>query len=207
MSERTSLFKRMDTELFKLIEQFKGQSFYIKLQEQISALDEEVLSFVQYISFAILVFIPMLVLMGFFLHNSGLKDNLKLKQDVYSMASRVLSTEKELKKFSLKNFDPGAPLPNGGLRNKVQSAQNFAGIESAKIKLSQYEADENAFPAFAKTAIRFTEVSTAQLLSFLENLSLRQKLHITELDVQKSSRSKLLSGTLLGTHYVQGAQE
>ena len=82
MSEnKESIFKKIDTFLFKQVDVFKASAVYAKIQEPMSLMDDEVRLYVNN-SIAILFIIIPLFFIGFFLYlNLNLRAENKVKKE------------------------------------------------------------------------------------------------------------------------------
>jgi hypothetical protein len=197
MSEnKESLFKKIDTFLFKQVDVFKASAVYAKIQEPMSLMDDEVRLYVNN-SIAILFVIIPLFFLGFFLYlNLNLRSENKIKKEILSVGQEIIVNRGEV------NSTAQMLILNGidnemSLNQKIKSIASTSGIDGNKLQVSQFTTDSG----FAGTnrisaIITVNRFSANDLTHLLNSLIYRERIKVSGMNLRKNETEAQLDGII-----------
>lgn len=203
MSDRESVFKKMDTKTFQLIDKYKASNIYAQYAEQVSslsALQQRVLG--QFLNLSTLLVPIVTVVVLFYLNNEAQKEVSSTK-DILKYSEMYLSNKNLLENQSQKILSPFKYNSQQELESRLTSAVRFNTKENAPIvKIIDFQQEDQG-EFFTKTTayIEFSNLSSKLFTNLLKELVLLSKSKISSLSIQKDIENKFIRGNLEFTHY------
>lgn len=202
MEESKSYFKKIDDGVFKVIDDFQESSSYNKLTDSLDSLDDTSKNFLGFLIGFIVITLPLAICIYLFLRNSGYRDDLEIKEETFAAAREFLATRASIDKSS------GALVSNSVISsvNQVRSTVNGhlenIGIQQSAVQIQNFSQENiNASVIQSKANVVFKEISTEELMKFINLMSLRSRFKIDYLKIQRVPTNGLLNGTFGVMHF------
>lgn len=193
--EKSSLFKKIDSFVFKQVNLFKASPFYLKIQEPLNLIDDDLRLVVNNVLSSLLVLTPLILIGILMFNNYLLRKNVSLKKEIISRANEILVNKNEIINvtgnfISNSNIDSDAAM-NGRVKNLCTSIN----LDPNKVSASNFQS-ENSFAKSNKitATINFSKLSTNDLINLLSGLLEREKMRITGVNIRKNSSDTQLEG-------------
>ena len=189
------LMKKIDSILFKKIDDVLLMSEFQKITDSYSQLEEKYQDIIKLLMGISLIFIPLAIIGAFSLINDSLQEELQLKEEIIVNANEIIQKESSLKREQKMILGNSTIETQSKLRQKVSNQLSRLGIDISKINVSNFESiDLNANIIQAQMDVKFDGLTNDQLFSALANLVQKEKMRIDSFSVKKNSNSNLLDG-------------
>lgn len=189
------LMKKIDSILFKKIDDLLLMSEFQKITDSYSQLEEKYQDIIKLLMGISLIFIPLAIIGAFSLINDSLQEELQLKEEIIVNANEIIQKESSLKREQKMILGNSTIETQSKLRQKVSNQLSRLGIDISKINVSNFESiDLNANIIQAQMDVKFDGLTNDQLFSALANLVQKEKMRIDSFSVKKNSNSNLLDG-------------
>jgi hypothetical protein len=189
------LMKKIDSILFKKIDDLLLMSEFQKITDSYSQLEEKYQDIIKLLMGISLIFIPLAIIGAFSLINDSLQEELQLKEEIIVNANEIIQKESSLKREQKMILGNSTIETQSKLRQKVSNQLSRLGIDISKINVSNFESlDLNANIIQAQMDVKFDGLTNDQLFSALANLVQKEKMRIDSFSVKKNSDSNLLDG-------------
>lgn len=156
----------------------------------------------------LLVALPVLIIGLFAMSNSGLKDELQLKEEIIQMASSYIEDHGRIRTAEKKILGNNLVTDQGQLQNKITAAVNSAGVDSTKMQISNFdmlELDGNIVQT--KIDVKFSELSNDHLFNLLAGLINKERIKVETLTVNKNQANNLLDGLMVLYYFSKESEE
>jgi hypothetical protein len=147
------------------------------------------------------LFIPFLITMIFSMLHSSVKNDLSIKEDIIFTASSIISRANDLEKNTKKYFGRKPIMSKSAFERELKNALPQKGIDTSKISIGQFTAEEINGVNESSAVLKFKELSNFNLYGFFNVLSLRSRMKIDEINIKKNPNTNLLEGTVKVLHY------
>jgi hypothetical protein len=197
-----SFFKKVDSYLFEKIDLCKASGPYLKFQELLTHIPLEHRPLFNQVITILLLLMPALIILVFFISNINLKSKLNTKKEILQIITEISSQQRELI-MAKKNL---ATYPNithkGELDQKIRQLITRANINPTSINTLNFNIDSSLPGIFRITSdIQFSKLSSSQLSEFFNLLLLQEKAKIRTLSIVKTPTEGLLRGQFQLTLY------
>lgn len=191
-----SYLKILDEKIFAMIADLKNSPSYTNLNQKIVSLDAPYQKVLQFSSFALILFLPIIV--GLFMLSLIYSVNSRIghKLEIIELADIQLSLNKNFQAFSNTIIATDSINTEDDLRSALAGNPALAGT-SAKISYKDF----NQSPLIgnykdSQLTISFSEVSTPDLASVLSFFLEQYKARIVKANLNRSTQKKLLQGEI-----------
>lgn len=192
---KNSLFKKIDSFVFKQVDLFKASQLYIKIQEPLNMIDDDLRLIINNVFSSVLVLIPLIFIGILMFNNYRLKKEINLKKEIISRSTEILVNKNEILNvagnfFTNSNLDSDSAM-NGRIKNLCSSI----GLDPNKVNASNFTSE----PSFAKSnkviaTINFSKLSTNDLANLLSGLLERERMRISGVNIRKNPNDTQLEG-------------
>lgn len=197
MSDSTSLFQKIDQFIFRQVDQFKNTSFFMKLQDKYTALDDNLQKILQQILVLALFLIPLLLLLLLWSGNQSLRKDYQLRLKTLQTANKVLNLKKSFDQQSFSLFKNSPISSQQEVENKIRSALTQAKIQPTQISLKEYSLDEQDSYSAAQIKVSLKSLNLNQFTRLAQGLIVNEGFKIVETEITRSNSDKELSGDFL----------
>ena len=192
MINKTSLFfKRIDKIIFEQIEFFKRTPFYEEFWERLESLSHgQGKIFAQALS-GMVILMPLLVALIFWLGNSNLKNSLEVKKQISQTIhdyNRKLSVSAPLKSDGISHVPLRSKEDFTDVFNKFSDKKKNIKIERIKFKKISKKMGR------AKVMLGFNNLTTGSLVGMIKNLAIQYKARVSHIHINKNEILKTLKG-------------
>jgi hypothetical protein len=198
-----SLFLKLDTAIFELIDKFKTSQTYMKFSEQISALDEDVRKLINYIIMFLVIALPLIFLGIFKYSNWQLSDRVEKKQDILSKALMIQQTSNTLSSLSGsgKTISPTAFSSQNMVNERIRTLLSTKSVDLKKIQITDYT-EEKVGTSITKVqlALVINQMSLNDLKNTIDVLTTNESFIIKETRLTIGETEKDISGQLTILH-------
>ncbi|MBC74458.1 MAG: hypothetical protein CME64_00425 [Halobacteriovoraceae bacterium] len=201
---KLNIMRPIDKAIFSKIEELQSVKEVQKILDAYSNLDEKPQEIVKIALAAVLFIIPAVIIFIFIGLNSSLKSELETKQDLLSLSQNIVQQKAGLKTVKRDILGRVFISNMGDMQGLISGAANASGVDSSKISVSKFQAQEHeGFITQATMDMRFTGLSNAEFFGLVNTLNSRQKVRFDEISVNKNSSSNLLEGVATIHYYSQ----
>ena len=193
--------------IFQKIDEAKSHPNYEKFKDLLGQIDEEYKEPAKIISTLLFFCIPLIIIFIFLGINNSLRSDIQVKKDIIKYAGEILGNNEMVEKTSKGVLATAAITSFSALNSQVGQVASSAGIDLSKIKLNDFQNESiSQTVTKAQAQILLTDITTTQLGSFINNLTVRQKMKISAISFKRDNTKKLITGTLTINHFGKNAQ-
>lgn len=207
INNQSTIFKKIDREIFERIDKFKLTPSYNGLQDFYNGLEEEQQRLFKGAIIVVLFLIPLLLLGLLFWQNNALKEDLQTRIALVSKANEIIGQKKGLDQVSTNilsdNPIDGASMMTSRLSNLLSSA----GMDLSKIQVSNYNNQMISDSIMRSEAdFSFNNVSTDELMNVFTAMIAREKFRIQSVEIKRNAETNLLQGQFHAIHFSNAAE-
>ena len=194
MINKISLFfQRIDRMVFEQIDLFKKTSFYEEILDKIETVSQgQGKVFIQILS-GVLILLPLVVTLIFWLGNIDLKNSLEVKKEI----SQTIYDYKRKNSIS-------EPLKSKGIsRNPLRTKEDFVNVMNAlSSKKQNFQIEKITFKKISKkmgrsrVMLKFNNLTTGALFETMGGLIAQHKARVSHVRIRKDKILKTLKGEM-----------
>lgn len=201
-----NIMKSLDLFLIAQVDKLTESQSYQKIADQFSSTEENVQLIVRYILMSLTIILPLLLALFLFIFTSSLNSDLKIKEEVIHTASQIISQTQDIQTVSRKVF--GSPLETQSqLQNVISTTLANGGIDASKVLISNFSNMNQDSVVEVSADLKFNSFSSENFYTFINNLILKSKIKITQIEVKKNKATNLIDGILSISYYSKPVQE
>jgi len=145
--------------------------------------------------------VPLLILFFLYQGNSTYKKQVRMKKEIITISNTINTNKNELNRASAQVFAPFPILSQHGLISRIKNMMKSIGLPADDLKVQNFKTEDLSNGLVkAEGDIVFSKLSMPHFISFLQNLSSREKMQFISIDIKKSPKVKNLSGTIRISH-------
>lgn len=209
MSEvRESFFKKIDTAIFKQIDQFKNDPNFNKISDLFTTLSEQESRLLQQILAFGVIILPYLVVAFLFWGNYQSKKTLQLKKQVLDEYEILSSNRNNLLAQGPSLLAPNSLAGQSDLENRVRNVLSSNSIDQSKVNVSSFDVGMSSSTFTKSTSlIQFNKFGTQDFNMLLRNLIEMEKFKISRVKLKKDVETDLLLGEIELLHLGRNSAE
>lgn len=193
--EKNSLFKKIDTFVFKQVDLFKASPIYAKIQEPLNLIDDDLRLIINNVLSSILVLTPLVFIGILMFNNYRLKKEITLKKDIISRSNEILMNKNEIQNVASNFFTNSTIDSDSAMNGRIKNLSSSISLDPNKVNVSNFTTE----PSFAKSnkviaTINFSKLSTNELVNLLSGLLEREKMRISGVTIRKNPNDTQLEG-------------
>lgn len=202
MAKLTSVFRPIDEAIFKAVDEIKNHPQLSKITDEISALPENQQKVINQLFSAFLVLVPFLIVLFLFNQNANQKSNIALKEEIIKLITETNHKSNELALSSRHIVGSGVINNISDLQRLVRSSLTAAGATPDAISINEFD-QASAGDSLTRTVatLNFTNLSTQNFTTVLQDLLSQQKMKISAIQIEKRGEDNLLQGSLEIYHF------
>lgn len=194
-AEKSSLFKKIDSFVFKQVDLFKASPVYVKIQEPLNLIDDDLRLIINNVISSILILIPLIFIGILMLNNYRLKKEIALKKEIINLSNEILINKNEIQNVANSLLTNSSMDSDGAMSGRIKNLASSISLDPNKVNVSNFTAE----PSFAKSnkiiaTINFSKLSTNELTNLLNGLLEREKMRISGVSVRKNPNDTQLEG-------------
>lgn len=195
-----SIMKPVDRFIVENIDKLLATPEYQKLLDTYNSWEEKFQSAFKGFLIFMIVLIPMIIVLIFWLLNSSAKSRLATTENIIETGNSIISTSTQVRSISNRFF--GKPISSKqNFERQLASSLPSQGVDASKILIGDFSLDEVDGVNELRAELKFTGLSSQNLFGLFNTLTVRQKMKIDEINVKKNLKSNLLEGTLAVIHF------
>ncbi len=203
-----SIFKKIDSALFKQIDRLKELPAFLKFQEQILHIDEEVRNIVGNILTVFFIIVPIILIIVFYSSNRTLNQEIDKKKHIVETSNSILAKQNSIKRSARFIFSTNPVNNLADFNEQIGMAAASSGADAAKINISNIKTKTpTANISSAEADLRFSDFTTDDLANFINALVIGKRIKISFVNITKSNKTGFLKGTMHILHYSKLAPE
>lgn len=195
-----NFMRSIDELLLSQLEKFKETAQYQKVLDQYNLLEEWEQSIANAVLMAVTILLPLIFILIFYSFFSSVKNDVTIKEQIVTTASSIIAESSQVRSKSNQVFGQEIPTENI-LKNRISSSLSSAGIDSAKVKVSNFDLTENAGINELNAQIQFNGFSSVNIYAFIKSLLVTGKYKVREVLVEKNINTNLLDGKFDLSYY------
>lgn len=194
------IMKKVDDAIFQNVEKLKVYDQYQEFSENFNNWEENHQNIFKVSLVASIFVIPGLILLIFLSLNSSANNGLETKNEILKIASKISSQKNEVTKLSTKYLGQAISTKNM-LQSQLKSNLGSMNIDPANIVIDKFDSFEENNLNKVDAHINFKGLSSQNLFSFLRLVTLKKKMRVDEINIEKNIQSNLLSGKIKIFHF------
>jgi hypothetical protein len=187
--------KSLDLFLLDQIDKIKETPGYQKMLDAFSSSEENTQFIIKYVLMILTTVIPLSICLIVYLYSSSLRSDLAVKESIIKSSANIIANTQEVQKISRTVFGQNLDSQNQ-LKSKISNTLSSSGIDSSKVSISNFNLEEGDSLNEMTAGLKFNSFSSENFYGFINNLVLRDKIKIDEIDVKKNKATNLLDGIL-----------
>lgn len=197
-----NLLKAIDLAIFNQIDNFKDSKYYEQLMDFMSQLSEGQQKLFKY-AFSIFIIIPpAIVVVVLAINLLFLESTLDTKKEIHNNIYKFNNQKGRLLSLQRKVLNPKAPKTKNELKNSLQSI----GIDQKKLVIRNFK--QKKFPNAPKIKqinadIIFKKIALGDFVGLIKKLIKVNKMRINGVEINRDSKTKLLSGKVSVLQYIK----
>lgn len=194
------IMKPVDRFIIENIDKVVATNEYQKMIETYNSWEDKFQSAFKGFLLFLIVVIPAGLVIIFWSMNSSSKSNLLIAEKIIATGNSIISTSSQVRSISNKYF--GRPISTkSNFERELANSLPAKGIDSSKILIGDFDLDEVDGVNELRAELKFSELSSQNIFSLLNILTVQQKMKIDEINIKKNIKSNLLEGTLTIIHF------
>lgn len=209
MSEiKVSIFKKIDTFIFKQIDNAKSDANFSKLVDSFSSLSEQETRYIQqFLAFGFIIF-PYLIIAFLYWGNIQNQKLINLKKQVLDEFEILSSNRSNLLAQGPSLLAPSSLSGQSDLENRVRNVLSSNSIDQNKVSVTSFDVGMTSSTFTKSTSIiQFNKFGTQDFNKLLRNLIDMEKFKISKLKLKKDIETELLLGEIELLHLGRNAGE
>jgi hypothetical protein len=191
-----AIFHIFDEMLFKQTSQMKASPAFQSYVDKFNRLDDKEKKLITYVGNALLVIIPLILCLNFYLSNNRLQDKVQMKKDLLTNFLEFKSKSDGLKNAAI-NILASVPIEGEeDLLRRLKVIVSQHSIPDSKIRIEDFSKNsKNNNLVYVTANVLFKDLSNNNFNSVLLSLYQKEKMIVSTLKVSKS-KNKLLNGSI-----------
>lgn len=195
VAEKTSLFKKIDSFVFKQVDLFKASPIYVKIQEPLNLIDDDLRLVINNILSCIVILIPLIFIGILMFNNYRLKKEITLKKEIINQSNEILLNKNEIQNFANNFFTNSTIDSDAAMNGRIKNLCSSIGMDPNKVNVSNFTTE----PSFAKSnkviaTVNFSKLSTNDLANLLSGLLEKERMRISGVSIRKNPTDTQLEG-------------
>mgnify|MGYP000727465442 CR=1 FL=1 len=207
---KNSLIKKFDQSSFGLIDKFKTSPFYTSFIDFYSSLEDEKQKLMKASIIGFIFLLPGIFSVILLWSNHQLKKDLKTRIDLVDKANQIIEQKKALLNAGSTYLSSTSISKFSDLKNTISSVLSTLGVDLAKINVSSLDEQINNTEGKINSisaSIKFSSISTNELMNIFINLIQREKLQVHQLSISRNKSNNLLFGSFNIVHLSMAQSE
>lgn len=206
MSERKSVYQKLDREFFNLVDKIKENENYQQFIEFLGALEDNQFKAFKIIFNLMCLIIPLTPAAILYFQLEGQNQELAQREEIIRNINDIITINidinKNAKRILINNSNPN----NSFVRQRFSSVAGSLGIDTANVRIGNVQVN-NLSDKIIEVEISFNLVnlSNDQMFQFLSQIVSGEKVILDKIDIRKNSANNLLEGNLTGFMYAQAS--
>jgi hypothetical protein len=196
------LFRRIDQYVFDQIDRFKLSPNYASLQDFYNGLEEEQQKIFKVLSVIGLALLPALLLMTMWWQLSALRADYEVRAAILATGNEIISQRQGVREVGPAILSQNPIDSNSMMTTRISNVLGASGVDLSKLQVGEFSSSMISETVNRADAdIRFTNLSTDELVNVFKGLIGREKFRIESVEVNRSSDTNLLSGQFHAIHF------
>jgi hypothetical protein len=199
---KVGIFQKIDRAIFGQLEELKSNQNYVKFQDDLAQLDEEVKTVVRLAATAAVFVIPVILVGLISLKVYSLHTQIQTRLDVLGHMNAIINTSSQIALAQRQSLSQVQINGLSDIIKEVSSAAASSGINKSKFKASDFD-QSTPFTEISKSEakIKFKKINHSELAMILNNLIISRKMKISQLKLTRDAKESLLDGEFTIIHY------
>jgi len=194
---KESLFKKVDTFVFKQVELIKSHPQVTPLLAKIEQLPDAQQKIINQVSTLILGFSPLFLFLILFFQNVSLRSELDSNEELLAVINNIASKSNELSQVTRQLAGPQAYEDKTAFEQKLRGLLAGKGIDPTNLNIQNFESGQSTEEITSFTAsLTFKRLSTAQMIDVIEGFMIQDKMKISSLEIIRNDENSTLAGTI-----------
>ncbi len=187
------LFNKIDTFIFSKLEQVQGANAYNQYRNFLKDhLDENIQKMINISLTFLLIFLPVIITIGFLVVNTGQKSELQRFQDINQSISSITNKSSALAKTRTRLGQVAALSTKEKLRQKIQATLHKYNAASTKIDSISFKLSSTKQLQKVTASISLKNISTEGMLNFSKELINRYKMAFKTINIKRNNTNESL---------------
>lgn len=206
MDKSKNVFIKIDEFIFQKLDLFKMDGSFQKINELLSALDEEQKKvFAQVVTFSLFL-IPYIFVMVLWWGNHSTKNRIGVKTQILEQVSLLTNNRDALVNVSSNYVSPNAIFGQEDLDNKIRNIISTANIDQDKVSVLNFnQVSTTSTIAKIEAVLSFKNFGTQDFSNFMRSLVETERFKILRINLVKNKATNLLQGEVSLMHLGKNA--
>jgi hypothetical protein len=194
-----SLFKKMDEQTFKLVDNLKSSPQFNQASNSLEGLPDEYQKAAnQGITYAVTL-IPFLILLILFFVNLSVRGRISDKENIIKTIAEMNEAQGKVSRIGAKLVSSISLGNQSSLRSRLSGLSSQFGIGARSISLSDYSQSKAGNLNRTQATINFKKLSTQKLSALLQEFVVSKGVRVQSINLRKGE--KTLSGAFSFYHF------
>lgn len=194
---KESLFKKIDTFVFKQVELLKSHPQVTPLLAKIEQLPDAQQKIINQVSTLTLGFSPLFIFLILFFQNVSLRSELNSNEELLSVINNIAQKGNELSQVTRQLAGPQAYEDEAAFSQKMKGMLGGKSIDPSNVLIQSFESGQSTEEITSFTAtLAFKRLSTGQLIDVIEGFMVQDKMKMSNVEIFRNEENSTLSGTL-----------
>lgn len=201
MNKNESFFSSIDKFIFSKLDVLKNDSFMVRINDSILALDEQKQKVISQIITFTFIFIPFAVAALFWFTNYQLKKEIEIKKQIVEQVEVMNSSNQTLATVSQDSVALTSIARQNDLENRIRNILSISGIDQQKVNVTDFsQASTSSSITKINATLNFSKFGTQDFSKFLRALIDRERFKIYDIEINRNQSNDLLDGTISVMH-------
>ncbi len=206
--EKQSLFKKIDSAIFRQIDGLRTDPSYNKISDFLNNFSEQESRIIQQVLTFLFLLVPFFFVLILFFSNYQTKKELSLKKQVIEEFDVLNSNRENLMATGPQFLAPSSIQSQSDIESRVRNILSSNAIDQSKISIKNFDVALST-TTFTKTfsTINFNKFGTNDFNLFLKNLVEFEKFKISKIKMSRDMELELLQGEIELLHLGRNSSE
>ncbi len=202
MEDRLPLFKRIDSLIFRQLDEFRRKPEYAKVVEFYGGLEDEAQKALKWVILVSTFALPALVLLFVYAQNWQIASEVEARTALVERMQQIITQNSEVGGLSQQIAAPMALGSESDLTGRLSGVLSTSGIDLSKLQVSNFTT-EPISPLLTRSEadFKFDGLSTDQLMALFTGLIQRERFRISAVRITRNDGTNLLDGTFRAVHF------
>lgn len=197
------LFKQLDSFIFQQIDNLKDNAIYQKVQDSVSALDQNAQKILGQALSIIVVILPFLIVITLFFMNLKLKNTNNVLDNIQMLIGDIDTKKSKIKNMTNSIVANFTVTEQNDLENRIKRSLKAQNMDPEKISLDYFSKEDVSSLSKVSAELKFKKFTNSDLSIFLLELLTKSKITISELTINRDAENKTIEGSLGFSQFIK----
>lgn len=189
------IFYNIDRFVFKQLDELKKSSSYQQFSDQVSTLSEVQQKYLGQITTVIIIALPLVAVSFFWLGNVSKRSDLESKEEILHLINNYTSKRNQIQRHERAILSTTSYQDQTQLNTRLIAILNTIGVGTSAININRFDVSSPVDGLKKLEAeLTFKGLGITHLADFLQELVVKEKMKVSQIEIFKNNETNLLSG-------------